>query len=94
MALNHLKHKVSKTNPEVVIEIDKINTAIIKLSSQDDVLNMNRAAQHLLRVSDSKKHFVKLSSILPLPMQILTIVNKVKEVRTLDYRKRASFDTK
>ena len=59
MALNHLKQKVSKTNPEVVIEIDKINTAIIKLSSQDDVLNMNRAAQHLLRVSDSKKHFVK-----------------------------------
>lgn len=79
MALNHLKHKVSKTNPEVVIEIDKINTAIIKLSSQDDVLNMNRAAQHLLRVSDSKKHSVKLSSILPLPMQILTIVNKVKK---------------
>ncbi len=79
MTLNNFKHKAGEAGSELTIEIDKINTAIIKLSSKDVVLNMNRAAQHLLRISDSKKTFVKLPNILPVPTQILAIVAKVKK---------------
>lgn len=79
MVLNKFKISTKKTVSQVSIEIDRINTAIIKLSDQDEVLNMNRAAQHLLRISDSKKNFVKLSSILPSPNQILSIVTRVKK---------------
>ncbi len=87
MALNNFKHKSGGTRSDASIEIDKINTAIIKLSSEDVVLNMNRAAQHLLRISDSKKNFVKLSNILPVPSQILTIAAKVKQsVRSITER--------
>tara|TARA_A100001011_G_C14269495_1_gene826336 strand:- start:333 stop:1442 length:1110 start_codon:yes stop_codon:yes gene_type:complete len=79
LALNKFNYKAGDSRSEINIEIDKINTAIIKLSSEDVVLNMNRAAQHLLRISDGRKNFVKLSKILPAPMQILRIVTKVKE---------------
>ena len=46
-----MKEELSK----ILIDVDKINTSIIKLSNKDEVLNMNRAAQNLLRISDSKK---------------------------------------
>ena len=55
-----MKEELSK----ILIDVDKINTSIIKLSNKDEVLNMNRATQNLLRISD-KKNFVKLSNILP-----------------------------
>ena len=79
LAIKDLKKNMKEELSNISIDIDKINTSIIKLSNKDEVLNMNRAAQNLLRISDSKKNFVKLSNILPEPTQILTIVEKVRK---------------